>query len=314
MLTSFERDLHERTLAAGRVYEKAELDLIGLLRQIEVRKIHRKLERKTLFDYVVGELGFDGRRAYLLTSVMQACVEVPALANVLEERKLSVCKASRLVSVLSADNAESLIEMACRSSWRAIEAEVAKIKPRKPKPRVRVLSEDLVEVSFRVSKAVHAKLQRVEALAKAEVLEACLDLYLERFDPVRKAERAARREETADSVRTENKASERAPAETVRAIRSESWHSGRRPLTAQQKHAVFRRDRGRCTHVDAQGKRCDSDRYVQLHHIHPVSQGGGNEPENLTTLCSFHHDLVHQLTRPLEGQVSWLREPQAQYG
>ena len=294
MLTSFERDLHERTLAAGRVYERAELDLIGLLRQIEVRKIHRKLERKTLFDYVVEELGFDGRRAYMLTSVMQACREFSALTKALEEKKLSVCKASRLVSVLSADNAQSLIEMACRSSWRAIEAEVAKIKPRKPKPRVRVLSEDLVEVSFRVSRSVHAKLQRVEALAKAEVLETCLDLYLDRFDPVRKAERARL------SVRTEKQKPEA--------------HRGRHPLTAAQRHAVFRRDQGRCTHVDAQGKRCDSERYVQIHHIHPVSQGGGNEPENLTTLCSFHHDLVHQLTLPIEGQVSWLREPQARYG
>ena len=227
MLTLSEQALHERALAAGRVYEQAELDLIGLLRQIEARKIHRKLERKTLFDYVVEELGFDGRRAYMLTSVMRACREVPALAKVLEEKKLSVCKASRLVSVLNAKNAEALIEMACRSTWRAIEAEVAKIKPRKPKPCVRVLSEDLIEVSFRVSREVHAKLRRVEALAKTEVLETCLDLYLDRFDPVRRAERAARRsarrvgthEGQTDSVRTET--SERASANAARATPSQ---------------------------------------------------------------------------------------------
>jgi hypothetical protein len=25
---------------------------------------------------------------------------------------------------------------------------------------------------------------------------------------------------------------------------------------------------------------------------------------------SFHHDLVHQLTLPLDNQVTWLRSPQ----
>jgi 5-methylcytosine-specific restriction endonuclease McrA len=292
MLTSFEQALHERALAAGRIYLKAELDLMAILREIEKRKIHRKLQRKNIFDYVVLELKVDEKRAYMLTSVMEAAIRVPELGKALEERRLSVCKASRLVSVLTEENAESLIAVACRSTWRAIETEVARIKPRKAKPRVRILSEDVVEVSFRISKAAYEKLQRVEALEKGEVLEPCLDLYLDRFDPVRKAERAKPR----NSVRTEKS------------------RTGRQPLTAEQKHAVFRRDQGRCTHVNAQGERCNSDRYIEIHHIRPVSQGGSNEPENLTTLCSFHHDLVHQLSLPLDGQVTWLRSPQVRYG
>src|SRR5262249_527268 len=89
--------------------------------------------------------------------------------------------------------------------------------------------------------------------------------------------------------------------------------SERTPLTAAQKHAVFKRDQGRCTHVDASGRRCNQDRWLHTHHIVHVSQGGNNEPENLTTLCSFHHDLVHQLSLPIEGQVNWLRSPQRGY-
>jgi 5-methylcytosine-specific restriction endonuclease McrA len=292
MLTLSEQALHNRAVEAGRRYQKAELDLMAILRQVEARKIHRKLDRKNIYEYVVLELKFDEKRAYMLTSVMEACAAIPLLAKAVETRRLSVCKASRLVSVLTKDNAEELIAMACQSSWRKIEAEVAKIKPRKAKPRVRYLSEDVVEVSFRISKKAYEKLQRVESLEKGEVLEPCLDLYLDRFDPVRKAERAKPK----NSVRTEKSG------------------SGRQPLTAEQKHAVFRRDQGRCTHFNAQGERCNSDRYIQIHHIQHVSQGGGNEPENLTTLCSFHHDLVHQLTLPLDNQITWLREPQVRYG
>jgi hypothetical protein len=181
MLTSSEQALHDRALEAGRIYQKAELDLMAILRQIEARKIHRKLDRKNIFEYVVVELKFDEKRAYMLTSVMEACAAIPLLSEAVEARRLSVCKASRLVSVLTKENAEELITMACRSSWRKIESEVAKIKPRKAKPRVRYLSEDVVEVSFRISKKAYEKLQRVESLVKGEVLEPCLDLYCENF-------------------------------------------------------------------------------------------------------------------------------------
>lgn len=77
----------------------------------------------------------------------------------------------------------------------------------------------------------------------------------------------------------------------------------REPLTAAQKHAVAIRDQGKCTHIDLTGRRCNQDRWTDTHHIIPVNKGGTNDPENLTTLCSYHHDLVHQLSLEIDGQV-----------
>jgi hypothetical protein len=87
----------------------------------------------------------------------------------------------------------------------------------------------------------------------------------------------------------------------------------RRPLSASEKHAVFLRDQGRCTFVNERGERCNIDRWLHVHHIKPVSQGGTNDPTNLTVLCSAHHDLVHQLSFALEGQINWLRAPTVAY-
>ncbi len=138
--------------------------------------------------------------------------------------------------------------------------------------------------------------QRTSAAAGiVQALEAACDFYLSRRDPVEKAKRAQRK--------TEKPKSNSARAELKR-----------EPLTAAQKHAVFNRDGGKCTHTDATGKRCGSDKWIQIHHLKPLSQGGSNDPENLTTLCSFHHDLAHQLGMPIEGQVTWLREPVQLYG
>jgi len=38
---------------------------------------------------------------------------------------------------------------------------------------------------------------------------------------------------------------------------------------------------------------CGQKRWIHLHHIVPVAKGGKNTLENLTTLCSAHHKLVH---------------------
>jgi predicted restriction endonuclease len=76
---------------------------------------------------------------------------------------------------------------------------------------------------------------------------------------------------------------------------------------------VFLRDEGRCTFVNERGERCGADRYLHVHHIKMVSQGGTNELSNTATLCAAHHDLVHQLSFSIEGQINWLRAPVTEY-
>ncbi|MGE0529087.1 MAG: HNH endonuclease, partial [Bdellovibrionales bacterium] len=89
--------------------------------------------------------------------------------------------------------------------------------------------------------------------------------------------------------------------------------NGRLRVTVAQREAALARDGGRCTHVDAQGRRCSEEKWLDVHHIRPVSAGGGHHLDNLTTLCRYHHDLVHQLSLPIEGQISWVRAPQVEY-
>ena len=53
---------------------------------------------------------------------------------------------------------------------------------------------------------------------------------------------------------------------------------------AKRVSSVFERDDWRCTVPG-----CSSRRNLHAHHIVFRSLGGGDEPENLTTLCAFHH-------------------------
>ena len=85
------------------------------------------------------------------------------------------------------------------------------------------------------------------------------------------------------------------------------------PIPAKTKHPVALRDQCRCTFIDSQGRRCEGRRGLHIHHIRPVSCGGTNALENLTTICSVHHEFIHQLSLPIDGQVSWIREPVRAY-
>ncbi len=60
-----------------------------------------------------------------------------------------------------------------------------------------------------------------------------------------------------------------------------------RAIPRSIRHFVARRDQGRCT---ADG--CSSRYRLQPHHIVPFSQGGDHHPDNLATLCWYHHHIV----------------------
>ena len=67
------------------------------------------------------------------------------------------------------------------------------------------------------------------------------------------------------------------------------------------------RDQGQCTY-ETQSKRCPARRWLDVHHITPLSEGGRNEFDNLTTLCSAHHRMSHHVDK-LETAQSQLFSP-----
>jgi len=135
--------------------------------------------------------------------------------------------------------------------------------------------------------------KRGQSVDQVAALEAVLDEFLDLHDPVRRADRAMKRQKT----------------QNTKANSSREDKKRRQPKTATEIHAVNARDRGRCQFVDAGGKRCENDRWIHHHHKTTVSLGGDNDPENMISLCSFHHDLIHQLSFGIDGQVNWIGEP-----
>jgi 5-methylcytosine-specific restriction endonuclease McrA len=64
----------------------------------------------------------------------------------------------------------------------------------------------------------------------------------------------------------------------------------KRSIPPALRRAIIHRDGNVCT---ADG--CDSRNRLQIHHIIPWTEGGTTDPDNLITLCWFHHQIiVHQ--------------------
>ena len=328
-LSSEQQKLHLRAMDLSRKHRRIESDLILVLQEIDSTKLFKKMGYASLFLYAVEALGLTESIAYSFISVSRKMLEVSKLKDAVLKQTLSVAKASRLVAALNPENATTLIEFAKTHSTRDTEREVAKIRPRSRAPdRAVILAADLIKLEMTVQAETFAKLKRVQSLLAninqptsfKQVLDVALNEYLKQYDPVVKANRALEKQKIQNYkfcarrkiAIKKSKQSQR--LKTTNKPKFQRTIAGPRvPFTAQEKHEVFLRDGGRCTHIDSAGKRCSSDRWVQIHHLKPVSLGGSNDPANLTLLCSFHHDQAHQLSLPLEGQINWLKSPQTRY-
>ncbi|MGH8949398.1 MAG: HNH endonuclease, partial [Acidimicrobiia bacterium] len=81
-----------------------------------------------------------------------------------------------------------------------------------------------------------------------------------------------------------------------------------RTIPPALRRAIIHRDGNTCT---ADG--CPSTHRLQVHHIIPWSQGGPTDPDNLITLCWYHHQIViHQrgfqaYRHPEHGRIRFRR-------
>jgi hypothetical protein len=294
--------LHERALQLCHEHRVVEWRLIEVIGEIDRTKLYKKLGVSSLFQYAVQLLGLSEPVAYGFISVTRKVQIVPSLGEEIRIERLTVAKASRFVSALTVENGSELIAFAQNHSIRELDFEVARRNPKKDVGEsARPISEDRVSLKLTISRQTLCGLKRVRLLIGAgqsqlptmeQALDAMVELYLAKNDPLEKARRAvAIRNAEEDGVK-KAKPSElcahRVPRKRI-------------PLAAREKHEVVARDGARCTFRNSQGDRCGNERWLEIHHLKAVSHGGTNDPQNLATLCGFHHDLVHQLKLPLGG-------------
>lgn len=219
-------------------------------------------------------------------------------------------------------------------STRQAEAKLAAENPeafRVEKVRESIDGEGL-RVTLTLSKAQKEKLEQVRAMLShvdphfkiSDLFERLLDLYIDRHDPLKKAERASLRQARANVRREGEVGREGSPeAQWGRAVGREENPEARperavergenpevRPERTQVslpqrlngascsestgvpkaiEHAVRLRDRNRCVWPREDGTLCGSRWQVEIDHVIPRALGGPDTPANLRCLCRKHN-------------------------
>ena len=145
------------------------------------------------------------------------------------------------------------------------------------------LDSETAELLRRVQDILSQKKKKPVGLG--ETLKTVLKDWQQRQDPVTRAQRIKAK---ADSQRESTGG---AKAETAPKTQSDRK---RIPLPAKLEQAVQLRDQGQCTFEHLRYGRCQSRRWLEIHHKIPVSRGGENTLSNLQMLCSAHHRMGHR--------------------
>lgn len=277
------QSIHEKALRLAGTFKKAEHDLLTVLEEVDSNRVFEKLGYSSLFTYVVGALKIPESYAYALINVSRKAKQIPELKLAIASGDLSVSQAKRITSVITPQNSAEWISKAQNLTQRQLEKEVVAVNPKKSIEKMTYVTTERMQFQCGISENLMKKIRRVQDLVSQrlkrgatleEALEIIITDYLQRKDPVKKAERVK-----------------------AKVLKQQSSRKVRPPMPATVKHQVVRRDRGQCSFVDPQGKRCAETRWVDIHHVKPVALGGTHEPENLATLCFHHHRLFHDQNR-----------------
>ncbi len=308
-----QQQIHTKALEVAGRYQRSVSELLEILQTLDARKTFREYECTSLFQYAVKHLKLSEDVAFNFITVARKAIEVPALKQEIQAGTITVAKARKICSVLTAGNQSHWLAKATEVSTRELEREVARVNPKAAVAETSTyVAEDRIRLVLGVSEEFMKMLKRVQDLEARSTqksgnheaaLQASLESYLEKHDPIRRAKRV---------VAAKNAKSATACPVTRRVYRSESIQaqdagseylepkikstSLRKPLASALRHQLRLRDQDRCAMVDSSGKRCAGTRWLDFHHVIPLSKGGEDTLGNLVTLCHTHHQRQHLRT------------------
>jgi hypothetical protein len=310
---------HSSLKAAVGAMESAKQNAVLWFGEILERRLYREFGYSSMNQYAEQELGFSRTRTGDFLQLCRKLDRLPRVKKKLETGEMGYTTARVLVQVADQENEEAWVQEAATKSRRELEQQVKRAKRQAaqvegqlslvpeaaPAPAAAVP----VRVSFEMSPLQLARYEalweqiRKQGSAPADKVEALLEMmacYVAESAPRGGIERAPfqvnvlKNEETGQAtVQTSRGELVLSEAELERVECDCQTHQpGRRNTSAVPpsiRRKVLARDRYRC-----QRPGCGNTRFLEEHHIIPRARGGGNDPDNLITLCSACHGLVHE--------------------
>jgi hypothetical protein len=279
-----------------------------------------------MFAYATRVLHLAEGEAFRRIRVARASRRHPILLEMLADGRLHVSGIAVLAPVLTSENRAQLLSRAAHKTKRELEQLVVELAPRPDVPSVvrkvperpavprevarpvglfpgtvlspparasegaprhdpapvqsvEALAPARYKIQFTAGEGVRDDLERLRALLRSEIPDGDVGTI------VGKAVRELRqRLEARRFGQTSAPRSDRRPSAT-----------SSRSIPAAVRRAVYRRDGGRCSFVDARGIRCPERHRLEYHHRHPYGMGGGHDGGNIGLMCPAHNRYLAEV-------------------
>jgi len=322
------RDLSDEQLlidveAAAADERDATVRMIGLLSEVDARRLYLQLGYSSLFVYCTKCLHLSEHAAYGRIEAARAARKFPLVLDRLADGSITLTTICLLSNHLTVDNHQHLLDAALHKSRREVEEEVAAIRPmpaiasairKLPQPKaataVNVVDELIVAGSPAVAASSTTRRGDFKELperlpAPPIVRPLAPERYKVQFTISPDTHRKLRslqdlmrhRIPDGDIAKIFDRAItlllrevERRSLAIVEHPRSTSSvsTSASRHIPAAVKREVWARDDGRCAFVGRKG-RCDERGFLEFHHVTPFAEGGATTTENLQLRCAAHN-------------------------
>ncbi len=294
--------LHRKLLSLSKQHRRVEAEILDHLQEADRTRLYLIYGHASLFRYVADELGYSDSVTSNMIAVARKTMEVPRIKEEIRKGNLGIAKLRKVVPVIDQENQDEWIDTANTSSSRELELKVAEQRENYvPKASVRAVAKDTLRLSLDISLDSREKLDQLRDILSTkkgrdctlqEVFDFALETTLDKVDPIRKAKRSEKRKaKKSEPVENETTTEQKPPAQKSTYPRTHS--SRRKSLPQRVVDQINSRDKRRCVYMGPGGKRCTQTRWLHFHHVLPVSKGGANHPNNLVTICSRHHSLIH---------------------
>ncbi len=294
-------------------------------KEIVSRKLFQELGYSSAYQYAATELGFSSTRCGDFLMLARKLDELPQLKSAMEEGKIGYTKAREVIKVASPQSEGLWIETAKKQSRQELRRQVDRARletknrrqenpdqgqlvepPKRSTPAVATAHRINVEMTSEQMARYEALWEKIHKTGgvqagsdKAEVLLSGMAALVENKSegvpsgPMVQIHVRQCPDCEKSSLSTTQGEVALTPEELERlscdARIDRKGQKNQATIAPVTRRRVLARDHHRC-----QGPGCKHTRFLEVHHRKPRSQGGGNEMENLITLCGACHRRVHE--------------------
>ena len=334
--------VHSALKSAVDTMDKARQNAILWFGEIVERKLYLDKGYSSIHLYAEQELGFSKSKTYDFLNICRRLEDLPQVKGKVESGELGYTGTLEILKATSPENQGQWIEVALNNSSRDLAREVKLAKKEAadkktgqptliPEPETRPAAVVPVKVSLVLSPAQFARYEalresiRKQGGAPGDRVEALLEM-MAAYEPGFSKRLENRGSQTKPPVQINIHQCPDCEKATVQTSKGELTlsqaeleqaqcdcqisHPGQRNTTSippKTKREVLAQARHRC-----QRPGCNNANYLEVHHKVPRSNGGTNDPSNLTVLCHTCHRLLHEKKSAHTG--FFVKSPEIPYG